>query len=238
MTYSTANKDIDLVCERLNCNMAQSTDEESGVYEIADILRNVDVRSVSGAYTNPGFETSFLMIEGRTSPASTYGDADGFHAKDESWKENWLCKPYKSETLLVDIQQANHKGIAGHAAILNTLKNAGVMIFIIDSKVSTTSADILDSVRNVLHHISKEERARPSFDYLDSQRCLLYRDGQGRFFNLVLDDYSASHTSAWQAHLSSFSCLQAASLVMILSRLFSCITQGTFVSFRLFESKQ
>lgn len=203
-----------------------STDEESGVHEIADILRNVDVRTVSSAGANQGFETSFLMIEGRKPDAEVYGDDDGFQPKDDNWKTKWLCRPYKREKLTEDINEANHKGVAGHAAVLNTLKNTGAMIFIIDSKVSTTSADILDSVRNVLHHITKEERARPGFSPKDAQRCLLYRDTDGRFFNLVLDDHSASLANDWECHLSAFSCLQAVSLAMVLSRSFSCITQG------------
>ena len=206
-------------------NELDSTDEESGVHEIADILRNVDVRTVSSASANQGFETSFLMIEGRKHDPNVNGDDDGIQSKD-TWKAHGLCRPYKSEKLWEDIRQANHKGVAGHAAVLNTLKNTGVMIFIIDSKVSTTSADILDSVRNVLHHVSKEERARPGFNPKEAQRCLLYRDAEGRFFNLVLDDHSSSHANEWEGHMSSFSCLQAVSLAMVLSRSFSCATEG------------
>jgi hypothetical protein len=203
-----------------------STDDESGVNEIAEILRNVDVRTVSSASANQGFETSFLMIEGRRPDAEIYGDDEGFQPKDDTWKANWLCRPYKSERLWEDIRQANHKGVAGHAAVLNTLKNTGVMIFIIDSKVSTTSADILDSVRNVLHHVTKEERTRPGFNAKEGQRCLLYRDTEGRFFNLVLDEHSSSLSNEWEGHWSSFSCLQAVSLVMVLSRSFACVTTG------------
>lgn len=205
-------------------NEHDSTDEESGIQEIADILRNVDVRTVSSASANQGFETSFLMIEGRNSDRDR--SVDDERTQDDSWKAHGLCRPYKSEKLWEDIRQANHIGVAGHAAVLNTLKNSGVMIFIIDSKVSTTSADILDSVRNVLHHVSKEERARPGFDPKEAQRCLLYRDAEGRFFNLVLDDHSSSHANEWEGHISSFSCLQAVSLAMVLSRSFSCATEG------------
>jgi hypothetical protein len=204
-----------------------NTDEESGVHEIADILRNVDIRTVSSQSANQGFETSFLMIEGRPQDAD-YNDDDGYRPKDESWKANWLCRPYKRERLWEEIHEANQKGVSGHAAVLNTLKNTGVMIFIIDSKVSTTTADVLDSVRNVLHHLSKEERVRPSFDSTSkaTQRCLLYRDTEGRFFNLLLDDYSSFLANDWEANLKSFSCFQAVSLLMVLSRSFSCVTQG------------
>lgn len=201
-----------------------NTDEESGVHEIADILRNVDIRTVSSQSANQGFETSFLMIEGRPQDAGLTDD-DDYRPKDDSWKANWLCRPYKRERLWEEIQEANHKGVSGHAAVLNTLKNSGVMIFIIDSKVSTTTADVIDSVRNVLHHIIKEERVRPGLTSNTEQRCLLYRDTEGRFFNLLLDDHSSFQANTWEANSKSFSCVQAVSLLMILSRSFSCVTQ-------------
>lgn len=202
-----------------------NTDEESGVHEIADILRNVDIRTVSSQSANQGFETSFLMIEGRPQDAD-FNDDDGYRPKDESWKANWLCRPYKRERLWEEIHEANHKGVSGHAAVLNTLKNSGIMIFIIDSKVSTTTADVLDSVRNVLHHVTKEERVRPGLSSKTAQRCLLYRDTEGRFFNLLVDDYSSFLASDWEATMKSFSCFQAVSVLMVLSRSFACVTQG------------
>mmetsp|Transcript_115969 Transcript_115969/g.334897 ORF Transcript_115969/g.334897 Transcript_115969/m.334897 type:complete len:500 (-) Transcript_115969:226-1725(-) len=206
---------------------AESTDEESGIHEIADILRNVDVRTVSSASANQGFETSFLMIEGRRN--GDHEDGEGYGDNDESWKEEWLCKPYKREKLWEEIMDANHKGVAGHAAILNTLKNLGVMIFLIDAKVSTNTADILESTRNVLHHVCKEARDPSGMSSNDAQRCLLYRDTEGRFFNLLLDDHSSNLAKDWESHLTSFSCLQAASLLMVLSRSFACITQENVV---------
>lgn len=205
-----------------------ATDEESGVHEIADILRNVDIRTVSSSTANQGFETSFLMIEGRPQNAG-YEDDEGFHVpKDETWKANWLCRPYKRERLWEEIDAANHKGVAGHAAVLNTLKNTGIMIFIIDSKVSTTTADVVDSIRNVLHHVCKEERAVPGFSPKHAQRCLLYRDTEGRFFNLLLDDHSARLANDWESNMKSFSCLQAVTLFMVLCRSFACITQRKY----------
>lgn len=215
MTYFGKQEEVD------------TTDEESGVHEIADILRNVDIRTVSSQSANQGFETSFLMIEGRPQD-SEYADDDGYRPKDESWKANWLCRPYKRERLWEEIHEANHKGVSGHAAVLNTLKNTGVMIFIIDSKVSTTTADVLDSVRNVLHHIIKEERVLPIVNSTTAQRCLLYRDTEGRFFNLLLEDNASFLASYWDANLKSFSCFQAVSVLMVLSRSFACVTQGTF----------
>ena len=166
-----------------------------------------------------GIETNFMIV----APSASDGHATD---ADASWRGTWLCRPYKRERLLEEIYSANRKGVTGHAAVLNTLKNTGVMIFIIDSKVSTNTADIMDSIRNVINHVAKEERSRPSFNPRESQRCLLYRDHEGRFFNLTLATHTTSAASRWKDLSHSFSGLQALAVLTILSRSFSCATSS------------
>jgi hypothetical protein len=211
-----------------------STDEESGVYEIDDLLlRNTDVRAVTSRDSGQGFETSFLVIEGKATHSEDFyndGEDDDHHHgahEDQSWRGTWLCRPYKRERLLEEIHVANRRGSIGHAAVLNTLKNTGIIIFIVDAKVSMTTADVMDSIRNVLHHVSKEERARPGLNSKNkiAQRCLLYRDHEGRFFNLTLADHSASLAGAWEEKWKSFSVFQALAVLTILTRSFACVTQ-------------
>lgn len=179
-------------------------------------------------------------------------DGDDLSESSGKWKsKRWLCRPYKRERLFDEIEQANANGT--HEAVLNTLKNQGIMIFIIDGKVSTTTADIMDSIRNIIRHIAKEEGARrrnesislewndnkkvgfeasrqsyftPNF-YREQQRCLLYRDGEGRYFNLTLADHAAAAAGTWEGLLNSFSALQAVSIFTVLSRSFACIHQCT-----------
>ena len=140
----------------------------------------------------------------------------------------WLCRPYAREKLLEDIYTANRKGLQGHEAILDTLQSAGVMIYIVDSKVATTKADVMDSVRSVVLHVSKIARAVHSSDPRDYQRCLLYRDREGRFFNLTLSGHTTSSVGKWQDYLDSFSGLQAMAILTIMCRSFAC-TQGGMV---------
>lgn len=213
---------------------SESTDDESGVHDIADILRNVDVRTVPSYTSDNGYESSFLMIEGKNGqPRKNSNRYDNTYevavAEDDSWKGTWLCRPYKRERLLEEIYSANRKGISGHAAVLNTLKNTGIMIFIVDSKVSTTTSDIMDSVRNILHHICKEERVPHGLNNNAAPRCLLFRDIEGRFFNLTFADHSSSAGSHWEERLKSFSTVQAVATLMVLCRSFGCFSQCKYI---------
>jgi hypothetical protein len=164
-------------------------------------------------------ETCFMLVK----PAVSISDDDD---SDASWRGTWLCRPYRRERLLEVIDSANRKGVNGHAAVLDMLKNAGVMIFIIDSKISITTAHIMTSVRNVVRHVSKVERTRPACYSRGGQRCLLYRDHEGRFFNLTLADHTTASAGQWRRLLDSFSGFQAMMVLTILCRSFACATQS------------
>jgi hypothetical protein len=191
-------------------------DEES---TIVDDDNTTYIASVKSGEAGQGFETSFTLVN----PVMSGSDES---ASDSSWRGNWLCRPYKRERLLEEICSANRKGVNGHATVLNTLKNSGVMIFIIDSKVSITTADIMTSVHNVIRHVSKDERLRPAFNTRVAQRCLLYRDHEGRFFNLTLADHTTASAGQWRRLLDSFSGFQAIMVLTVLCRSFACATQS------------
>ena len=208
------------------------TDEESGS-ENGGYPEDTQIRQVGSAETGAGYEASFMVVgptpsggNGTGGINGGYGGGDNNSAAAPSWKGTWLCRPYKRERLLEEIYSANRKGSSGHAAVLNTLKNTGVMIFIIDSKISTTTADIVDSMRNVIDHLSNEERARPTFNSRQSQRCLLYRDHEGRFFNLTLAEHTTALASQWRKFVESFSDVQALAALTVLSRSFGCLAAG------------
>lgn len=190
------------------------------------------------------------------------------------------CRPYRRDKLVKEIDTANARGGPGHASILKTLKNAGIMIYIVDSKVSGSVADVMDSVTNIIFHVCKEtqsgvlgsgalrsggKRLRmieehkkvlgledPEEDELflcdrlcgppggkmepkvafhfesagTQQRCLLYRDPDGRLFNLTLASHTTSIEGTWKALLQSFSVVQAVTLLIVLCRSFSCPREG------------
>jgi hypothetical protein len=207
-----------------------TTDEESGIMDDREggLFSRADIRTVNSKDSGMGFEASFMIVESadkQQQERRTDGGNDEYDDSDEvseasTWRGTWLCRPYKRERLLEEIYAANRKGIAGHSAVLNTLKNTGIMIFIIDSKISSTTAGVMDSIRNVIHHISKE-------DFTSSKRCLLYRDHEGRFFNLTLASHTTAAVGKWKDLLQSFSGLQAMALLTILCRSFACVSQST-----------
>jgi hypothetical protein len=186
------------------------TDEESTYVENDDTIQSDETGG-------QGFETKFTQVN--PTDASDTDDVDS----NASWRETWLCRPYRRERLLEEIQSANRKGVNGHAAVLDTLKNSGVMIFIVDSKVSISTADVMTSIHNVIRHVRKEE---PAFNSRVAQRCLLYRDNEGRFFNLTLADYTTASAGKWRGLLDSFSGFQAMMILTVLCRSFACATQS------------
>lgn len=179
------------------------------------------------------------------------------------------CRPYRRDKIVTEIDNANIRGGEGHAAVLRALKNAGVLIFIVDSKVSSSISAIMESVRNVIFHtcqVQKETPSRKGLESLDNaddeqcctilcgevpdpdqkvicdvfshqnQRCLLYRDPDGRLFNLTLVSHTAALAGHWEVLLQSFSVLQAVSLLVILMRAFPCATtEGTQVKSMLYS---
>lgn len=151
---------------------------------------------------------------------------------------------YRRDRLFRDIDTAGERGTDGHAAILKTLKRAGVLIFIVDSKVSSSLSDMMESVHNVITHARKLRReSSDCMEYEDdvgdgriskavcdssnkSQQCILYRDPDGRLFNLILASHTTALAGAWEALQQSFSVLQAMTILAVLSRSFSCSTMG------------
>lgn len=155
-----------------------------------------------------------------------------------------MCGAYRRDRLVRDIDTAGERGSDGHAAILKSLKRAGVLIFIIDSKVSNSLSDMMESVHNVITHARKlQKESSYCVEYENdvdggripkavcdsvskNQQCLLYRDPEGRLFNLTLAPHTTALAGTWEALQQSFSILQAMTILAVLPRSFSCSTTG------------
>jgi hypothetical protein len=163
---------------------------------------------------------------------------------------------YRRHRLVKDIDSAQGHGSEGYASILKTLKLAGIMIFIVDSKVSSSVAEILESIQNVIVHSRKVRRSNLLINQIDdkdssrggkicgeggnknqqdkaicdafskNQWCLLYRDADGRLFNLTLAEHTTALAAQFEGLLQSFSVVQAMTLLAVLARNFSCATAG------------
>jgi hypothetical protein len=130
---------------------------------------------------------------------------------------------YRRDRLIRDINAATQKG---YGAVLKTLCDAGILVYIIDSKVCITLHEMVDSVHQVIEHVCRdpESRQRPKNhnQHQRQQQCLLYRDVDGRLFNLTLTSEFTALEASWKDLFSSFSILQAMVLLTFLTRSFSC----------------
>mmetsp|Transcript_5757 Transcript_5757/g.7560 ORF Transcript_5757/g.7560 Transcript_5757/m.7560 type:complete len:496 (-) Transcript_5757:297-1784(-) len=149
-----------------------------------------------------------------------------------------LVKPYKREIMLNQIME-NEPGDDRRGAIINSLRDMGVKVFIIEARSIETTADILHHVHRVVDYVSREnqlfnagyvdDEGNPR-DPLGFQRCLLYQDRSGRLFNLMLASYSVGPASQYETLMTSFSGLEAMALVTILCRTFACAAKASTAS--------
>mmetsp|Transcript_17260 Transcript_17260/g.37777 ORF Transcript_17260/g.37777 Transcript_17260/m.37777 type:complete len:587 (-) Transcript_17260:115-1875(-) len=126
---------------------------------------------------------------------------------------------YRREQLVKEIDSANKRGQGGHAEVLHTLRNARILVYIIDARTCVTLAEVVDGIRRLVDHmrLDREHRKHPK-----DQKCLLYRDYDGRLFNLVLTSEYSNMEGNWRGNLESFSVVQAATLLTFLMRSMAC----------------
>jgi hypothetical protein len=135
----------------------------------------------------------------------------------------FICGPYKDEVFKRQIADTD-PGSTRRTAIISTLQDLGVKVFIIDSVSTPTAGDVLHHVRRVVAYISRENRtAEGSCRPLGYQRCLLYQDDQGRLFNLLLSEHATGLSAKWKEYLDGFSGLWAMIALSVLARSFPCV---------------
>ena len=144
-----------------------------------------------------------------------------------------ICKPYRREILQRKIAKANRKGEEGHTDILNTLKQSGIRIFVVDHIHSSTVTEIMASIHNVIRHVSRYDRSPPGLESRYGNRCLLFRDEAGRFFNLTLAAHTHASEGQFKSLLDTFSGVQAMCLLTVLGRSFACVTECKFIKIML-----
>lgn len=147
------------------------------------------------------------------SEAETYWATE--HRKDG--KQN--KRPYKREAIDKSMASALNKGVERRDVILSSLKSMGITAFIIDSQHAATTPEVMEHVLRVITFVGKENR---TFAPAVFQRCLLYQDGEGLLYNLVLPKYSAGLACKWQEYVDSFSAFQATLAFALLLRSLPC----------------
>ena len=163
---------------------------------------------------------------------------DGSSAmKNKSFEDEapWTAvKAYKCEMISNEIVH-HEPGDDRREAIINTLRDLGVKVFIIEAKSIETTADILHHIHRVIDYVSRENQFYPlcqvdeNGEYLDPlgfQRCLLYQDRSGRLFNLVIAPHAVGPAGKFDELLDSFKGVEAMVALTILCRSYACLMNG------------
>lgn len=136
-----------------------------------------------------------------------------------------FCAPYKIETL--DQQLLNNSPGAGRrTAIIETLRQMGVIVFVLDSSNIQSNEDVVQHIRRVVGFVARENCVLPRNGPLGFQRCLFYLDQQGRLFNLVLSKHVTGPSGTWMEYLESFSGTEAMVALTVLCRSLPCAANG------------
>ena len=138
---------------------------------------------------------------------------------------SWVCLPYKVERLAQQIRY-NSPGSGRRTAIIETLQDMGVKVFIIDAKSIKSTEDIVMHIRRVVGYVARENSIEPRTGPLGFQRCLLYQDHQGRLFNLMLPAHSTGPAKTFQEYMESFSGREAMIAATVLCRSLPCMTES------------
>jgi hypothetical protein len=155
--------------------------------------------------------------------------ASSFSMKCELQEDgSWVCRPYKIEILQQQIKE-NSPGSGRRTAIIETLRQMGVKVFIIDGRsVEGGTEGVLEHVKRVVGFVARENCVLPAVGSLGYERVLLYQDKGGRLFNLSLSKHAVGPASTWLEYLDTFSGKEAMIAVTVLCRSFPCITLGTY----------
>ena len=121
---------------------------------------------------------------------------------------------YKSSVLQQVMDQYENKD--GSRATIDQLKEFGITVYLAEHD----SVDMY-LLKQVVCHVqaSKSDRSKSLYE---TQRCLLYRDENGRLFNLTLNNGCSGLAGTWKCLLLSFSGFQALVALTVLSRAFAC----------------
>lgn len=128
----------------------------------------------------------------------------------------WECvkSDYKSHVLQQVMDQYENKD--GSRATIDQLKEFGITVYLAEHGC----VDMF-LLKQVAQHVSALKSDRSKSQY-KNQRCLLYRDENGRLFNLTLNNGCGGLAGTWKGLLVSFSGMQAMVALTILTRAFGC----------------
>jgi hypothetical protein len=105
-----------------------------------------------------------------------------------------VCPPHKTEILEEQISSTK-PGIERRNAVIRSLQEMRVRVYVIEGKSIRNTKEILDHIRRVVGFVARENRIHEKTGPLGYQRCLLYQDPDGRLFNLTLAKHAVGPAS-------------------------------------------
>lgn len=112
----------------------------------------------------------------------------------------------------------------GSRATIDQLKEFGITVYLAEHD----SVD-LSLLRQVVRHVAAS-KSDPTKSRYENQRCLLYRDENGRLFNLTLDNGASGLAGTWKGISMAHSGTQAVAALAILTRAYACANvSGAFL---------
>jgi hypothetical protein len=164
----------------------------------------------------------------KVSNASKEQDDDFVCEIDETGTKQ-VCPPQaaRHKTEILEEQISSTKpGMERRNAVIRSLQEMRVRVYIIEGKSIRNTKEILDHIRRVVGFVARENRIHEKTGPLGYQRCLLYQDPDGRLFNLTLAKHAVGPASRWEEYLDSFSGKEAMIALTVLCRSFPCATEG------------
>lgn len=141
----------------------------------------------------------------------------------------YVCQPYKVEILDRQLL-GNSPGAGRRAAVIETLRQMGIKVFVIDAQNTKQTEEVVQHIRRVVGFVARENSM--SAEQASSQRVLFYQDEQGRLFNLILSKHVTGPAGTWKEYLESFSGLEALMALTVLCRSLPCIAENGRLSLR------
>ncbi|KAL7489651.1 hypothetical protein ACHAW6_015301 [Cyclotella cf. meneghiniana] len=137
--------------------------------------------------------------------------AHSYVCKFNGQGDRWDCgeSEYKRDVLQQVIRAHDNKD--GRRTI-DQLKDFGITVYLTER--GNVNYPIL---RKVVEHASKSKASGSK-----NARCFLYKDENGRLYNLTLNNGSGGLAGSWQSTNTSFSGLQALVAMTVLSRVLPC----------------
>lgn len=191
-----------------------TTNNNGGAAAVEDT--EVGLRSSIAAVNRAAEDTD----DSSTAPMSTT------EGENKTATTTYGCQPYKVEILDQQLI-GNSPGAGRRVAVIETLRQMGIQVFVIDAKNTETAQETVEHIKRVVNFATRENSLQHNHQGSGGyQRCLFFQDEQGRLFNLMLSRHVTGPVGTWKQYMDSFSGREAMMALTVLCRSIPCVAHG------------